>query len=102
MSETQNPTAHKAKTKKLLRVALILSIVTAIEFVVAFTMEAGSVKTLVFVLLTIVKAFYIVGEFMHLSHERRSMIWTVLFPMLFVALLIFILIYESGHAVYAP
>ena len=103
MSDSSTPSAtSKAKIQKVLRVALILSIATAIEFVIAFVMQAGATKTAIFVVLTIVKAFYIVGEFMHLSHERKSLIWSVLFPMIFVALLIFILIYESGHVVYAP
>ncbi len=80
-------------------VALILAGVTAVEFVIAFTMLAGGVRTLFFILLTIVKAFYIVAEFMHLGHEKRSLKLSILLPMVFVIFLIFILWYQ-GEAIY--
>ena len=91
--------AKKPKIGKVLRVALILSVATGIEFLIAFTLPAGTLRMLIFVALTLVKAFYIVGEFMHLSHERRSMIWTIVFPAIFIVLLIFILLYESSHTI---
>ena len=89
-----------SKVQKVRRVALILSIVTGIEFVIAFTLKAGSLKTVLFVVLTLVKAFYIVGEFMHLSYERRTLIRTLLIPMAFILLLIAILLYESAESVH--
>ena len=89
----------KAKVRKLVRVAVILFIVTAIEFLFAFTMEAGPLRTSIFIGLTIVKAFYIVSEFMHLKYEVKVLIWSILIPMIFVVWLIIALIYEGG-AVY--
>ncbi|MFM6938896.1 MAG: cytochrome C oxidase subunit IV family protein, partial [Aquirufa sp.] len=47
--------------------------------------------------MTIVKAFYIVGEFMHLKHEVKSLIWMILIPTIFVVWLLTALIYEGGH-----
>jgi len=47
--------------------------------------------------MTIVKAFYIVGEFMHLKHEVKSLIWMILVPTLFVVWLLVALIYEGGN-----
>ena len=85
------------KVRKLLRVALWLSIATGIEFLVAFTLDAGAGRTAIFILLTLVKAFYIVAEFMHLGHELRSLIYSVIVPMVFVLLLIYILLYESAQ-----
>lgn len=35
-----------------------------------------------FILLTFFKAFYIVAEFMHLRHEVKNLIMTILFPLL--------------------
>lgn len=78
---------------------LILLAVTAVEFVIAFTMDHGAIKTFIFVALTIVKAFYIVGEFMHLSHEKKSLIWSILLPTMFIVFLLFILSYQ-GSAIY--
>lgn len=86
----------KAKTRKILRVALILGLVTAVEFVIAFTISAGAFKTFIFIALTIVKAFYIVAEFMHLGHEKKSLKWSILLPTIFIIFLIFILMYQGA------
>jgi len=75
----------------------ILLILTAIEFVIAFTMPANTLRVAIFCGMTIVKAFYIVGEFMHLKHEVKSLMWAVLIPTLFVVWLLVALIYEGGH-----
>ncbi len=75
----------------------ILLILTAIEFVIAYTMPANTLRVAIFCGMTIVKAFYIVGEFMHLKHEVKSLIWAVLIPTLFVVWLLVALIYEGGH-----
>lgn len=85
----------KEKIKKLWRVAGIMAIVTAIEFVFAFTMDAGHLKTSIFIALTIVKAGYIVGEFMHLRHEVKVLFWSILIPMVFVVWFLVAMIYEG-------
>ena len=73
-----------------------MGIITAIEFVIAFTMHAGPLKTSIFIALTIVKAAYIVGEFMHLRHEVKTLIWSIILPLTFVVWLIIALLYEGG------
>jgi cytochrome c oxidase subunit IV len=75
----------------------ILLVLTAIEFVIAFTMPANTLRIAIFCGMTIVKAFYIVGEFMHLKHEVKSLIWMILVPTLFVVWLLVALIYEGGN-----
>ena len=85
----------KEKIKKLWRVALIMAIVTGIEFVFAFTLDAGHLKTSIFIALTIVKAGYIVGEFMHLRHEVKVLFWSILIPMVFVIWFLVAMIYEG-------
>lgn len=79
--------------------ALILGVVTFIEFVFAFSMESGAIRTSIFIMLTIVKAAYIVGEFMHLKYEVKVMMWAILLPMLFVVWLILALVYFEGGAI---
>lgn len=86
----------KKKVKKLWRIALILGIITAVEFFMAYTMPRGILLYAAFILLTIVKAFYIVSEFMHLKYEVKALIWTILLPMVFVIWLIVALIAEGG------
>ena len=83
------------KIKKLWRVAGILLAVTIVEFAIAFTMAHGAAKTSLFVILTIVKAGYIVGEFMHLRHEVKVLFWAVLIPMTFVVWMLVAFVYEG-------
>lgn len=90
----------KAKIRKLWKIAGILGIVTAIEFLIAFTIGPGAFKISLFVGLTIVKAFYIVSEFMHLGHEEKSLIWSILLPLIFVVWLIIALL-AQGDSIFA-
>ncbi len=92
---------NKSKVRTFIRVTLILAIVTGIEYLIAFTVphDYKLLRVSIFVLLTIVKAFYIVAEFMHLGHEKRSLKLSVVLPMLFVVFFIFIMIYQ-GDAVF--
>lgn len=86
---------NKEKIKKLWTVAGILGIITAFEFLIAFVMPHGSLKVAIFVGLTIVKAAYIVGEFMHLRYEVKVLFWSILIPMIFVVWMLVAFVYEG-------
>lgn len=86
----------KDRIRRIWKVALILGIVTAIEFLFAFTMPRGVLLIAIFIGLTIVKAFYIVGEFMHLKHEVKVLIWSILVPVIFIIWLIIALLVEGN------
>ena len=90
---------EKGDTGAIWRTFWILLFATTIEFIVAFMMTDPSMKLLrisIFLGLTIVKAFYIVGEFMHLKHEVKTLIWSVLIPTLFIVWLVIALMVEGG------
>lgn len=86
---------NKEKIRKLWKVAGILGVVTAVEFVIAFTLPHGPSKTFLFVALTIVKAGYIVLEFMHLRYEVKILFWSILIPMIFVVWMLVAFVYEG-------
>jgi cytochrome c oxidase subunit IV len=89
----------KPQTAAFWRVFWILLIITSVEFAIAFLVNADHYKWTkigLFVILTIVKAFYIVGTFMHLKDEVKSLIWTIVLPCIFVVWLIGALIMEGG------
>lgn len=88
-----------AQRRQIWKVFIILSVLTAIEFLIAFTMAHGTLKVAIFVGMTIVKAFYIVGEFMHLKHETKSLIWSLMVPIIFVVWLLLALMLE-GDAIF--
>lgn len=85
----------KAKIRHLWKVAGILLLVTIVEFIIAFTVGPGPLKTTTFILLTIVKAAYIVGEFMHLRYETKVLYWSVLIPLVFIIWMLVAFVYEG-------
>lgn len=86
----------KEKAFLIFKVTLILFVVTVIEFIIAFTMAAGIVRTSLFLVLTILKAFYIVAEFMHLGHEKKTLVYVILIPFIFIVWLIASLLYQGS------
>ena len=100
MSHHQEPEVivlppNKEKIKRLWMVALILGIITGIEFIIAFTVPHGSFKTFIFVVMTIIKAAYIVGEFMHLKYETKVLMWSILIPITFIVWMLVAFVYEG-------
>jgi cytochrome c oxidase subunit IV len=85
----------KAKIAHLWKVAGILLLITIFEFIVAFTMGHGALKTTIFVAMTIVKAAYIVGEFMHLKYETKVLFWSILIPIIFIVWMLVAFVYEG-------
>ena len=75
----------------------ILVGVTAVEFAFAFGLDNGTMKTTIFVLLTIVKAYFIVAEFMHLGHEKKSLVYSVIGPFVFVLWMILACLTDASH-----
>ena len=90
------------------KVFWILLIVTTVEVVLGIIKPSFLVETIflgtklinhVFIVLTIVKAAYIVNVFMHLGFERKNLKWTILLPaFILVPYLLFILLTEAGYA----
>lgn len=85
-----------AQTEIIWRTFWILLGITAVEFALAYFMKAGGLRTSIFVIMTLVKAFYIVGEFMHLKHEVKSLIWAIVVPVIFIIWLLVALLTEGG------
>ena len=86
---------NKQKIRHLWTVAGILLAITIVEFIIAFAFNAGPLKTTAFILLTIVKAAYIVGEFMHLKYEVKVLFWSILIPLVFIVWMLVAFLYEG-------
>jgi cytochrome c oxidase subunit IV len=88
----------KAKVNAILKVAMILFVITVLEFVVAFTVphEFAMLRVVIFVGMTIVKAFYIVAEFMHLAHEQKLLMWSIVIPTVLIVWLLAALLIQGG------
>ncbi len=100
-SQVQVIPADKEKIKKIWMTAGILGLITALEFLIAFTVphEMEMTRVSIFVAMTIVKAAYIVGEFMHLKYEVKVLFWSILIPMIFVVWMLVAFMYE-GSAIF--
>ena len=96
----------KSNTQKIWGVLILLSIVTTVEVVLGiYKPEILEGKFLymkilnwIFIILTLVKAYYITWDFMHMRDEtkalRRIVVWTAVF---LICYLVFILLQEGGY-----
>ncbi|MEC7064212.1 MAG: cytochrome C oxidase subunit IV family protein [Bacteroidota bacterium] len=96
----------KSNQQKIWGVLIFLSIVTAVEVALGilkppFLLEPVlGMKGLnwIFILLTIVKAYYIAWDFMHLRDEKRNLTFSIVLPLLvLIPFLIFILLFEADY-----
>lgn len=96
----------KSNTQKIWGVLILLSIITAIEVVLGIYKPESLMNSIlgmkllnwIFIILTIVKAYYITWDFMHMRDEtkglRRAVVWTAIF---LICYLIFILLQEGNY-----
>lgn len=97
----------KSNTQKILGVFIFLSLVTIVEVglgiikpevLVHNSFLRVSLLNIIFLVLTIVKAYYITWDFMHMRDEtswlRRSVVWTFIFLAIYLA---FILLVEADY-----
>jgi cytochrome c oxidase subunit IV len=97
----------RSNVQKIWGVLIFLTLVTAVEVALGIGKPEVLVKSSflgmkllnwIFIVLTLVKAYYIAWDFMHLRDEksslRRAIIWT---PIFLVAYLIFILLFEADY-----
>lgn len=93
----------KAVRKKIYFVTALLSIITIVEVGLGVIASGwvGIKWELVkwsFIIMTLVKAGYIVMIFMHLGDERKNLRWVILAPYIgFILYLAFILLTEAGY-----
>ncbi|MEE9363922.1 MAG: cytochrome C oxidase subunit IV family protein [Cellulophaga sp.] len=97
----------KSNTQKIWGVLAFLSAITIVEVGLGIVKPEFLMKTdvlgmrllnWIFIILTLVKAYYIAWDFMHLRDEksalRRAIVWT---PIFLVGYLLFILIFEADY-----
>jgi len=85
--EDESAHAFDSTVARIWRVFWILLIVTLVEIALAtvhyiFGVPPVLLRNVIFLSLTLVKAFYIVAEFMHLRHEVKNLILSVMIPLL--------------------
>ncbi len=96
----------KSNQQKIWAVLLFLSIVTIIEVALGITKPEILMQTFlsakiinwIFIILTLVKAYYIAWDFMHLRDEKNGLQASIVVTLLFlIAYLAFILLVEGNY-----
>ena len=106
--------AHESNKKRIWLVLVILTVITTVEVALGIVKPASLHLTSIlgtsplnwlFIILTLVKAYYIAWAFMHLEGEkkwfRRSIVWTAVF---LICYLVTLLLIEGDylHSTLAP
>ncbi len=87
------------------KVTIILSVLTIVELALGYLMyksfnDPGFVRTFikgVIIILMLAKAYYIVAYFMHLGHELKNLIMTIVVPLILFVWFIIAFLYD-GHS----
>ena len=99
--------SHESNTKRIWVVFGILSVITIVEVIFGIIKPDALYRTelfklnllnWLFIILTLVKAYYIMWAFMHLEGEKGSLRWSIVAPLVFLIIyLIFILLMEGNY-----
>jgi cytochrome c oxidase subunit IV len=97
---------YKQQVSGVWRATLWLSIITIVEVVAALVWiwvlfpDGGGPRMLLntfFIMASLLKAFFIVGEFMHMKYETRALALTVLVPTVFLIWFIIAFLWEGAE-----
>lgn len=107
MAKAAEHNKQEGTTKRIWMVFWILAIVTSIEVILGIGRPSFLTRpelinmhllNWIFILLTIVKAYYITFTFMHMEHEkaslRRAVVWTAAS---YIVYMLFILLAEGDY-----
>ncbi len=109
MNSSENSTGNSVTVqhetmskKKIWNVFWILTIITAVEFIIALVLVPKGIFSVgianpLYIILTLMKAFYIVAFFMHLKFEKLTLIYSIAIPILFIVALIVAMLYEGNY-----
>ncbi len=89
---------YKQQVSGVWKATAWLTFITIIEVVAAFVYPESAPRWLLnlfFVLASLLKAYFIVGEFMHVRYEKRALALTILVPTIFLIWFLIAFIWEG-------
>ncbi len=100
--QNEHTEEHASMSKGAIwKVFFILLAITVVEFIIALaipkTIMPGGIKNFVYIVLTLVKAFYIVAYFMHLKFEKYAMKVAILVSLVFIIYFIILMLNEGNY-----
>ena len=90
------PHTESHGTKELWKTFWLLLGITLFDYMIYFVMPTSGYRNFIFIFFGLVKAYFIVGAFMHLKHEKVSLALIILVPTIFICGLIIGLLYEGS------
>lgn len=92
------PHTESHGTAELWKTFWLLLGITILDFVIYFILGPSGLRNFIFIFFGIVKAYFIVGAFMHLKYEKINLALIILVPTIFIFGLIAGLLHE-GNAI---
>jgi cytochrome c oxidase subunit IV len=95
---------HSGNKNEVRNVTIILSVLTLVELALGYMMykwvsDPGFLRNFIkgtIIILMLAKAYYIVSYFMHLGHEVRNLIMTIVVPLALFIWFIIAFLYEGN------
>ncbi|MCC9042668.1 cytochrome C oxidase subunit IV family protein [Myroides sp. M-43] len=101
--------AHHSNTKRIWTVFVIMSVITLVEVILGIIKPASlhhahifglSLLNYIFIILTVVKAYYIMWAFMHLEQEKSAFRWSVAGILSFLCVYLITLVLIEGNYIF--
>ncbi len=96
LEHTDTPSDMKSKIWKTFWILLALTVIDIGLYFWLLHIHS-MMKNLLFILLGIVKAYFIVSIFMHMKFEKKWLVNFIIYPMLFVVVLVILLLIEGDY-----
>ncbi|KIA87333.1 cytochrome C oxidase subunit IV family protein [Flavobacterium sp. AED] len=100
---------HVSNTKRIWTVFGLLSVITIVEVIFGIikpdalhmnSFMAMSLLNWLFIILTLVKAYFIVWAFMHMEGEKSTLRNAVVLPVIFLILYLLFILLTEGNYIY--
>lgn len=96
IEHTDAPANMKKKIWTTFWILLALTIVDIVFYFMLLSNHSMA-KNILFIALGIVKAYYIVAIFMHMKFEKKLLANLIIYPMLFVVILVLLVLIEGTY-----
>jgi cytochrome c oxidase subunit IV len=94
LEHTESPSDMKSQIWKTFWILLAF---TLVDIALYFVLDPTMFRNWVFIILGVVKAFFIVSIFMHMKFERKFLAWMIILPMVLVIFLITLMVVEAKY-----
>jgi len=96
LEHTETPKDMKSQIWRTFWILLAFTVVDILLYFVLLSYHSMW-KNWLFIVLGVVKAYFIVGVFMHMKFEKKALMYSIIVPMVFVVFFIALMIIEGDY-----